>query len=113
MSMKIFAILLVGVLSAGAQLAKDSNCSRDEKISGAVPTDPFDVKKGEIYRSPVVSFTVSADGTLSQIRFIRGSGIRSLNAQLIREIKKWRYSSRPDCAPIRVKTAITIDWVDP
>jgi len=113
MNMKILVILLIGILSAGAQQPKDSHCSRVEKISGTLPMGPFDVKKGEIYRSPVVSFTVSADGSVSQIRLIRSSGIRDLDVRLLREFKKWIYSTRPDCAPIKVQMKMTIDWVNP
>ena len=72
---------------------------------------PFKVLPGECYKgSPVLSFQINEDGSVSNVKIIRSSGVRDIDKQTVKTIRGWKYELRPGCA-LDVEMSITIDWI--
>lgn len=79
-------------------------------LSQALPKD-FRFRKGETYRnSPIVSYQVDPDGTVSNVKLIRSTGVKDIDAFAVDWAKKLKYKPAPDCETLLVDTSITIDF---
>lgn len=75
------------------------------------PPKEFKFRKGETYRhSPVVSYQVDPDGTVSNVKLVRNTGVRDIDAFAVDWVKKRKYKAAPGCESLLVEVDITIDF---
>jgi TonB family protein len=66
---------------------------------------------GESYRhSPVIALQITEEGSMANVRVVRSSGIKDLDARLIRGVSSWRYYPRPGCGVIESTMTVIIDF---
>lgn len=74
----------------------------------------FSMQEHETYRhTPVVHYAIDSQGKVLDVRLVRSSGIRRLDATILNAIKHWRYKPDPHCPLVEVvetDASITIDW---
>ena len=76
-----------------------------------MPTAKFQVKNGEKYKAaPTVSFVIAEDGKVRKVKLVRSSGIRDIDRNAIKTVRKWKYNSRPGCEAVEVLMTITIHF---
>jgi TonB family protein len=74
-----------------------------------VPTAPYKFLPGESYkRSPTIKFQINEDGTVSNIKLIRSSGVKDIDRKLLKEASGWKFRAVPGCV-IDSKATIDID----
>jgi TonB family protein len=79
-------------------------------VKGSLTTKPVKFLSGEIYkRAPVVKYRINEDGTVSNVRLVRSSGLKNLDRQVIKAVASWKYKPNPGC-PIEAEMSLTIDW---
>ncbi len=48
-------------------------------------------------RFPKVAYVVNEDGTVSNVKILKGTGSRKVDAGLIKSIQAWKYKPQPGC----------------
>jgi TonB family protein len=72
---------------------------------------PYRVAPGEAYKgSPIIKYSVNPDGTVSNVRLIRSSGIRDLDEKLVRAYSGWRFRAQRGRPVIEAETSVLIHW---
>jgi TonB family protein len=72
---------------------------------------PFHFEPGEEYRNPpTFSFSVEADGTIHDVKLTHSSGVKDIDQQALKDISKWKFTSRPGCPTIESIVTILIHW---
>ncbi|MCI0356744.1 MAG: TonB family protein, partial [Acidobacteria bacterium] len=62
---------------------------------------PMQVAKGEKYRGgPLVAYSILEDGTVTDVRLVRGSGVKDIDGRAVDAVSAWRFNSRPGCGSI-------------
>jgi len=110
----LIASTLVTALHAGtpADGRGSGSCTTMNLLSRFDPVSGnFSLRKGEIYRrTPVFHYAIDDQGRVINLRLVRGSGVKRLDAAVLNEIKQWHFQPRPGCPAIETDTSITIDW---
>jgi TonB family protein len=71
----------------------------------------FAFARGEKYKnSPVVSFSISEDGSVSNVRLKRSSGVKSIDEYAIQSVKSVEYKPMPGCPGIESQADVTIHF---
>lgn len=105
----LFAVPYGGQADATRELPP--RCTVTQKRRGEIPTGPFRHSRGESYkRAPVVKFDIEEDGTVSNIKLMRSSGLKDLDQKLVQAIRHWEYDQRPGCGVTESEITATIDW---
>lgn len=71
---------------------------------------PLKEGESERYRSPVVSYTIKENGETANLKLERSTGIRSLDAGVLKAVRRWKYNPRPGCPDIEATLSLTIDF---
>lgn len=75
------------------------------------PSKELKFRKGETYRhSPVVSYQVDPDGTVSNVKLIRSTGVKDIDAFAVEWVKQLKYKPAPGCETLLTEVDITIDF---
>ncbi len=75
------------------------------------PPTEFKFRKGEKYRhSPVVSYAVDPDGRISNVKLVRRSGVKDIDAFVVNWVKNLKYKPAPGCSAFETEMTITIDF---
>jgi TonB family protein len=75
-----------------------------------VPTAPYKVLPGESYKgSPTVKFQINEDGTVSNVKLVRSSGVKDIDRKLLKEASGWKFKAVPGCV-IDSKATVLIHW---
>ena len=108
------------LLSTGAAQEKQSKKSDQKnfiKRCGATKLQgPFldfknvKMQPGERYRSPSVRYQINEDGTVSNVKVLRYSGVKDIDQQLAAAVSNLKFAPRPGCPAIISEMAVTIDW---
>ena len=115
----ILAILFVAQTSFPQTPTKDQITHASGPCKTVLPTnapdslDSFHLEKGELYsHSPVASFSIAPDGTVSDVKLVHGSGVRRLDETVVKTVKHWKFKQRPaECGTVvDMQMAVTIDW---
>jgi TonB family protein len=73
-------------------------------------TPPFKFLPGESYkRSPAVKFQINEDGTVSNVKLIRSSGVKGIDKMVLRAVSGWTYKEVPGCI-IETEVTVLIHW---
>lgn len=71
------------------------------------------IQSGETYNNtPVLKVDIEEDGTVTNPELIQQSGIKGLDALLLRNVTQWKFEPRPGCGVVQSNIAINIDWTD-
>lgn len=66
---------------------------------------------GESYkRSPLLKFDINEDGTTTNVRIIRGSGVSEVDRKLAAVLRNSKYKPRPGCGIVKSGMTVDIDW---
>jgi len=57
----------------------------------------------------VVKFQINGDGTVSNVKLVRSSGVRDIDKKLLSAVAKWKFKPNPGCA-IESEMTVAIDW---
>ena len=82
-------------------------------LKEAPPAEPKDKEwgKDEKYRgAPTVSYTIQADGSVTNVRLKRKSGVRWIDEYALALVKSRKYEAMPGCLGIETAETITIDF---
>jgi TonB family protein len=77
-------------------------------VSAPLPKLPAWVSEQGLTLTVRVSFTVAAEGNITQARIAQGSGYSDVDAAVLDAVMKWRFSPEPGAAAIRGSVPYTI-----
>jgi TonB family protein len=111
----IFLFMLGAVVICSGQTAQaskvPSRCIPRVWKRKPFPKGPFNFLPNESYkRSPIVKFQINEDGTVSNTKVTRRSGVADIDKKVAEAIAGWRYAPRPGCPVIESEMSMTIDW---
>jgi TonB family protein len=90
----------------------DSRCqAKPTSTTLAKPPDHWSVGKGERYlRSPRVSLSVDENGTVTEAKITRTSGIKEIDDWVLSSVKAWKYNAAPGCGIRDVDASVSINF---
>jgi TonB family protein len=107
--------LVAGVLMAQAPSGGSRTTKQVCQLVSANPPDfnPFQfVPKvadfTRLNRRPKVSFAVDEDGSVGNVKVLKGTGSPKLDAGLVKSIQAWKYKPQPGCM-VETSMAVVID----
>ena len=68
------------------------------------------MQPGERYRSPSIRYQINEDGTVSNVKVLRYSGVKDIDQQLASAVSNLKYVPRPGCPALGTEMTLTIDW---
>src|SRR5579863_2287049 len=72
---------------------------------------PFQFGPDEFYKgAPVIKFLIREDGTVSEVRLIRSSGIADIDKKLLETYSSWQFNKQTGRPAIESQVAAVIDW---
>jgi TonB family protein len=75
------------------------------------PKGPFKFGKNESYTgSPMVKYDIGEDGSVSNARISRSSGVADIDKKIRAALLGWKFKPRPGCGKIEAEGSVTIDW---
>jgi TonB family protein len=80
---------------------------------GTSPTinGPFQLAPTESYSGPpVIKFLVQEDGTVSDVRLIRSSGVADIDKKLLKAYSGWKYRAQAGRPVVESEVSVIIDW---
>jgi TonB family protein len=87
-----------------------SECKNRKALQHRGPSPPYKFLPGESYkRPPTVKFQVNEDGTVSNMKLIRSSGVKDIDKKLIKAASTWKFKAVPGCI-IDSEATILIHW---
>ena len=67
--------------------------------------------KDEKYaHAPVVSFLITEDGTVHNVRLKQRTGVRKLDEYIVRYVQEWKYKPMPGCEGAETTTSMLIHF---
>ncbi len=109
------SFLVAGVLMAQAPSNESGATKQVCQLVSANPPDfnPFQfVPKvadfTRLNRRPKVSFVVNEDGSVSNVKVLKGTGSPKVDAGLVKSIQAWKYKPQPGCT-VETSMAVVID----
>ncbi len=67
-------------------------------------------KEEKYVHEPVLKFRIAKDGTVYDVKLIRRTGAKKLDAYIVRYVSAWKYKPTPGCEGIETTASITIDF---
>jgi TonB family protein len=117
----IIALIVAMFLASGIVIAQSSagdgrkTASQPCQLLSANPPrfDPFQFVPKELdftrlNRFPRVAYVVSEDGSVSNVKILKGTGSPKVDAALVKSIQAWKYKPQPGCA-LEISMVIVID----
>ena len=106
----VLVVVVVSRAQAGQEI-KVPDCTPAQRESGSMPVGPYKILPNESFKhSPVVKFQINTDGTVSDVKIVRGSGIRDINRKVLESVSKWKYKPNTECGVVEVKMTVIIEW---
>ena len=69
------------------------------------------IRPGEKYRRhPLVSYTINKHGEVSEVKILSSSGVRDIDAWVLRSVRRWRYEPLPKCETQTAEMVVTVDF---
>lgn len=87
-------------------------CKRVFLNKELVPLGSFHFRQGEKYRGgPLVGYSIQIDGTVTDVKIIKPSGINRLDDLVLADAKNWKYKPRASkCGVLDTTIALNIEW---
>jgi TonB family protein len=74
------------------------------------PAAPYKFLPNESYRqSPVIKFQINEDGSVSNARLVRSSGVKDIDKKVLKAVSSWKYEAVPGCI-LDSEMTVIIDW---
>jgi TonB family protein len=120
MTTKLPALTVVLFLTAGVLMAQapsgDRGATRQVcQLISANPPDfhpfqfvPKEVDFQRLNRFPKVAYVVNEDGSVSNVKIVKGTGSPKVDAALLKSIQAWKYKPQPGCT-VATSMAVVID----
>jgi TonB family protein len=70
------------------------------------------MQPGERYRAPSVRYKINENGTVTNVKVLRYSGVKDIDQRLASSISNLKYAPRPGCPTIVTEMTLTIDWTN-
>jgi TonB family protein len=111
----IFLFMLGAAVICSGQTAQESKvpsrCIPRVWKRKPFPKGPFNFLPNDSHkRSPIVKFQINEDGTVSNTKVTRRSGVADIDKKVAEAITGWKYAPRPGCPVIESEMSVTIDW---
>jgi hypothetical protein len=91
--------------------AKLPGCGVSTSQRWKIPIKSVNSLPGETYQHPPnVKYQIDEDGTVSDIKLIRSSGITDIDIRISFAAWNWKYKPRPGCGIVETETSVIIDW---
>ena len=85
-------------------------CRNRQIVNNRGPSPPYKFLPGESYKdSPTIKFQINEDGTVSNVKLMRSSGVKDIDRKLIKAASAWTYKAVPGCI-IDAEATILIHW---
>jgi TonB family protein len=112
------ALLLSGSL-LGAQTDVANPAKKTQQVCQLISANPPDfdpfafvptVVKDKRFKNryPKISFGVGEDGSVINVRVVKGTGSPAVDAALVKSVQAWKYKPQPGCA-FSMSSMVTID----
>lgn len=86
-------------------------CLHRKAIHHSFPMGPFHFRDGESYKgAPIVKYQINEDGTVSDVKIKRNSGVNDIDRKVVRALFRWKYEQGNGCGIIETEMSVTIDW---
>lgn len=98
-------------LQSTQNLPQNAVCGMLQRDEGGLSFKPFKILPGEIFKgSPVIKFEIGEEGTLSNIRLTRSSGVKDVDNQVLAAVRDWKYKPQPGCRTVDSEVSGIVDW---
>jgi TonB family protein len=89
-----------------------SECTKVIRVNGSFPKGPFTFLPKESYKgSPLIKYQIQEDGSVSDAKIARGSGVVDIDKKVLDAVAHWKYKPRAvGCGTIEIEMSVTIDW---
>ena len=75
-----------------------------------MPKKPYKFLPGESYKSALrMKFQVNEDGTVSNARIVRSTGVRDIDEKMVCAVSGWRYKPMAGCGVGDSEMTVIID----
>ena len=114
MKLLITAALLSLLLPTGAETQQNtvqSGCSLN-RVQGSYPKVKTLTTESYTYRrSPIVRFLIQEDGSVTEARIVRSSGVADVDQEVLESVSRWKYKPRSTgCGVIEIQMTVVIHW---
>jgi TonB family protein len=76
-----------------------------------MPKKPYKFLPGESYKSGLVmKLQIHDDGTVSNVRIIRSTGVRDIDERMVHAVSGWRYKPMAGCGVVDSEITVIVDW---
>lgn len=113
--MQAAMFLVAGVLMAQTPSRDRGATNQVCELISANPSDfhpyqfvPKIVNFKGLNRFPKVAFVFNEDGTVHDVKILKGTGSPKVDAGLVRSIQAWKYKPQPGCM-IEMSMAVVVD----
>jgi TonB family protein len=114
--------LTILFIAAGTLMAQAPGADRHgatEQVCQLISTNPRDFHPYQFVpavvddkrfknRRPKVAYVVNEDGSVSNVKVLKGTGSPTVDAGLVKSIQAWKYKSQPGCM-VETSMVVTID----
>jgi TonB family protein len=111
----VVLFLVAGIIMAQAPSGDSGATKQVCQLVSANPPDfnPFQfVPKvadfTKLNRRPRVSFVVKEDGSVGNVKVLKGTGSPKVDAGLVKSIQAWKYKPQPGCT-VETSMAVVVD----
>src|SRR5262249_16810686 len=71
------------------------------------------IPRGEhVLRQPILEYTIHASGSVDGVHLKQRSGAPTIDADLLRNARHYKFNARPGCPAIEVEMGVDIDWIE-
>jgi TonB family protein len=113
-----FAVVLLALGLAVACWSQEQKnglpreCAKTIRVQGSVPKGPFKTLPNESYKQhPTIKYEILENGTVSNARITRQSGVADIDKQVLNSVSHWKYKPRrAGCGVIETEMSVTIDF---
>ena len=112
-SLLLLFLALANICSAqNSQPTKlPEKCAKRRQLNRAFPKGPYKFRRGEKYKdTPLFKFEISEQGTVTNVRLVRSSGVKDIDEKILAAVSKWKWESMPGCGVIDSEMTVVIDF---
>jgi TonB family protein len=119
---RVFLIVITANPSSGPDEKKQEKTKEEKELIAACktklikkdgPPEPKDWKWGKDGRyrgGPTISYTIEADGNVTNVKLKRSSGVRKIDEYELASVKRQKFKPMPGCPGVETTETIIIDF---
>lgn len=113
-STAVVLALLVGLMcwAQDKQKSIPLECAKTIRAKGSIEVGSYRILPNESYKHPpTVKFSIEENGTVSDVKVTRSSGVADIDKKVVDSIGKWKFKPRPNgCGVIDSEGTVLIHW---